>query len=147
MATTTTSKITTSKTATNKKAAPALVVDAPKKAARADLLALLDKHKYTGPRSYTATALSAAVEWLDAKASKDKIDGVPSGVVYAVRPEMRPATAPKAKTLSKTYIAGRRDALVEVGSLMQGKDASVAALRSWLLEQVEAIAENGETTV
>ena len=135
---TTAEKATSRKPAEKKAATPAPVAEAPKKETRADLLARLDHHKYAGPRSYTATVLSGIVEWLDAKAPKDKIDGVPSGVVYAVHPEMRPVAAPKAKTLSKTYIAGRRDALVEVGSLMQGKDASVAALRSWLLAQVEA---------
>ena len=143
----TTKKTTSRKPAEKKAATPAPVAEAPKKATRADLLALLDKHSYAGPRSYTATTLSAVAEWLDAKAPKDKIDGVPSGVVFAVHPDLRPVAAPKAKTLSKTYIAGRRDALVEVGSLIQGKDASVAALRSWLLEQVKEIAENGEATV
>ena len=102
---------TTSKTATNKKAAPAPVAEAPKKATRTDLLALLDKHKYAGPRSYTASMLSGIVEWLDAKAPKDKIDGVPSGVVFAVHPEMRPVAAPKAKTLSKNYLAALADVL------------------------------------
>ena len=147
---TTTKKIVTvdgTKVAETKKVNAKATAKVETKPSRSDLLALLDKHKYTGPRSYTATVLSGIVEWLDAKAPKDKIDGVPAGVVLAVHPDLRPVAAPKAKTLSKTYIAGRRDALVEVGSLMQGKDASVAALRSWLLAQVEAIAENGEATV
>ena len=156
--TTTTKNATSRKPAEKKAATPAPVAEVPKKATRADLLARLDHHKYAGPRSYTAGILGDVADWLDAGAPimgsiatsnaevPEPLD-LPDGVLFTVHPELRPASAPKAKTLSKTYIAGRRDALVEVGSLMQGKDASVAALRSWLLEQVEAIAENGEATV
>jgi hypothetical protein len=106
---------------------------------RKDLLALLDGHGYNGPRSYTATILSAVVEWLDAGASKDRSDGIPDGVLFAVHPDLRPTPAAKPTRRSKAYLAGRRDALVEASALMQGKGASVANLRTWLLEQVEAL--------
>ena len=109
--TTTTKNATSRKPAEKKAATPAPVAEAPKKATRADLLARLDHHKYAGPRSYTATTLSAVAEWLDAKAPKDKIDGVPSGVVFAVHPDLRPVAAPKAKTLSKGYLSALADVL------------------------------------
>lgn len=83
----------------------------PKPATRADLLALLDKHGYTGPRSFTATVLASVVEWLDAKAPKDRTADLPAGVVYAVHPDLRPAAAPKARTLSKNYLAALADVL------------------------------------
>lgn len=145
-------KVAETKKVNARKATPAPVAEAPKKANRADLLARLDKHGYTGPRSYTAGILGDVADWLDAGAPvmgstatsnaevPEPID-LPDGVLFAVHPEMRPAKTAATAKRSKTYIAGRRDALVEVGSLMQGKDASVVSLRSWLLEQVKEIAE------
>ena len=124
MMTTTTKKTTTSKTAAKKATtpAPAPVAETPKKATRADLLARLDQHKYTGPRSYTAGILSDVADWLDAGAPvmgstatsnaevPEPID-LPDGVLFAAHPEMRPASAPKAKTLSKNYLAALADVL------------------------------------
>ncbi|MCO7238772.1 recombinase family protein [Aeromicrobium sp. CnD17-E] len=52
---------------------------------------MLDKHSYTGPRSFTAGVLASVVEWLDAKAPRDQVDGVSNGVVFAVYPDLRPA--------------------------------------------------------
>ena len=136
---TTTAKKTTSRKPAEKKATtPAPVAEAPKKATRADLLALLDKHNYTGPRSYTATTLSAVAEWLDAKAPKDKIDGVPSGVVYAVHPEMRPVAAPKTRRLSKGYLWALADVLDHMDSDEGGGD-----VRAFVTERLA----NGEATV
>lgn len=86
-------------------------IDASKPATRADLLQLLDKHGYTGPRSYTAAVLSGVVEWLDAKAPKDQTDGLPDGVVFAVHPDLRPAPAAKARPLGKQYLAALADVL------------------------------------
>ena len=81
------------------------------KPTRADLLALLDQHKYTGPRSFTATTLSGIVEWLDAKAPKDKVDGVPTGAVYAVHPDLKPEPVVKARRLSAGYLSALADVL------------------------------------
>ncbi len=66
-------------------------VDATKPATGADLLAMLDKHSYTGPRSFIAGVLAPVVEWLDAKAPRDQVDGLSNGVVFAVHPDLRPA--------------------------------------------------------
>lgn len=92
-------------------AKPTATKAATAKPTRAELLALLDQHKYTGPRSFTATMLSGIVGWLDAKAPKDKIDGVPTGAVHAVHPDLKPEPAAKARRLSTGYLAALADVL------------------------------------
>jgi hypothetical protein len=110
-------------TATAKKTARAKKIAEPvKPATRADLLTLLNKHGYTGPRSYTATTLSAVVEWLDAKAPKDQVADLPSGVVFAVHPDLRPAPAPKVRRLSKGYQMALADVLDHMDSDEGGGD-------------------------
>lgn len=105
-----TAKTITTKKATTKKAAPQ-----PAKApTRKELLAALDKHKYEGPRSFTATTLGVVVAWLDAKAPATKADGIPTGVLYAVHPELKPVKAAAVRKPSKTYVAGYDAAMVAV---------------------------------
>ena len=136
--TTTTKNATSRKPAEKKAATPAPVAEAPKKATRADLLARLDHHKYAGPRSYTATVLSGIVEWLDAKAPKDEAAGIPDGVLFSVHPDLRPATAPKARRLSKGYMSALADVLDHMDSDEGGGD-----VRAFVTERLA----NGEATV
>lgn len=136
MATTTAAK--KASTTTKKQAAPAKKAEP----TRNDLLRQLADLGWTGPTSYTATILNdVLVPWIaagcqDGQAQREQ---VPAGAMNHAHPK------PKAeRKQSASYLKGRHDALVEVGSLMQGKGATVAMLRSWLLEQVEAIAASGE---
>jgi hypothetical protein len=90
----TASKTRTRKPAAPKKAATAkpapVKAEAPKRSTRKDLLARMVELGYTGPTSYTATVLRDVVEWLEAGAPQGN-EGIPSGVLYAVHPDLRPA--------------------------------------------------------
>lgn len=98
-----------------KKTSTPAPAEAPAKApSRAALLATLKEKGYTGPTSFTASVLRDVVAWVEAGSPKDAT--VPTGVLYSVHPDLKPAPKPKAARLSK-WQQGYQKALTDIANL------------------------------
>lgn len=86
--------------------------EAPAKApSRTALLATLKEKGYTGPTSFTASVLREVVAWVEAGSPKEAT--VPTGALYSVHPDLKPAPKPKAARLSK-WQQGYQEALTDI---------------------------------
>ncbi|WP_430645424.1 hypothetical protein [Agromyces sp. GXS1127] len=99
-----------------------------KEPTRADLLDQLAKAGYTGPTSFTARDLKVALAWLEAGGDAANATGVPSGFVFAVRPEAKPVKPTKPKALTK-YQQGYQQALTDISAL-----SDLKAIRQYIEE-------------
>ena len=91
---------------------------------------------WTGPTSYTATILrDTLLPWVKAGCPQGD-ESIPAGAMNHVYPPTRADRSPRR---SKAYESGYLDALKEVGGQVQSKNASVAALRKWLLAEVDRL--------
>lgn len=101
---------------------------------RKDLLARLEAKGYSGPTSFTATVLREVVAWVEAGSTKDTGE-VPSGVRFAVYPDLKPAPKSRAARLTK-FQQGYQQALADVEGL-----SDLASIQKWVADnraQVEA---------
>ncbi|OAN29123.1 hypothetical protein A4X17_05985 [Plantibacter sp. H53] len=101
---------------------------------RKDLLLTLEGAGYTGPTSFTASTLRDVVAWIEAGTPKDS-PTIPTGVMHAVHPELKPAPKARAARLTKVQ-QGYQQALTEVAEL-----TDLASVRAWVAaNQIETSA-------
>jgi hypothetical protein len=123
--------MTTKATPKTTKATPAPEAKAP---SRTEMLATLKAKGYTGPTSFTASKLREVVAWVEAGSPKDSTN-IPTGVLYAVYPDLKPVPKTKAARLTK-FQQGYQGALAEVAAL-----SDLASIQKWVADnraQVEA---------
>lgn len=102
---------------------------------RKDLLDSLAERDYTGPTSFTATVLRRVLDWVRAGSPADQADGIPSGVLYAVHPELRPQPI-KVKRISQRQQAVL-EALVEVQAVLSNDGAAKA--KAFLADKIDGL--------
>ena len=87
-----------------------------------------NNYGYTGPTSFTATVLRDLLAWVEAGSPKDS-QSVPTGALYAVHPDLKPAPKPKAARLSK-WQQGYQEALTDIANL--GDD--LGQIQKWIVD-------------
>lgn len=102
---------------------------------RKDLLDSLTERGYAGPTSFTATVLRRVLDWLRAGSPTDQIDGIPTGVLYAVHPDLRPQPV-KVKRINQRQQAVL-EALVEVQSVLSNDGAAKA--KTYLADKINEL--------
>lgn len=91
---------------------------------RKDLLDSLVERGYAGPTSFTASVLRRVLDWVRAGSPIDQADGIPTGVLYAVHPDLRPQPV-KAKRINQRQQAVL-DALIDVQTVLSNDGAAKA---------------------
>ncbi len=113
--------MTTKATPKTTKATPAPEAKAP---SRTEMLATLKAKGYSGPTSFTASKLREVVAWVEAGSPTDSAT-IPTGVLYAVYPDLKPV--PRAR-LTK-FQQGYQGALAEVAAL-----SDFASIQKWVAD-------------
>lgn len=102
---------------------------------RKDYLEAFAAKGYSGPTSYTTADLAKIHAWLEVGAPADAQADVPSGAMYAVHPDTRPAREAKPRPLTR-FQQGYQAALAEVAAL-----ADLKAVQAWVAENRAEVAK------
>jgi len=92
---------------------------------RNEMLALLASKGYEGPTSFTASTLRDVIAWFEVGCPKDATT-IPTGVLFAVHPDLKPLPKSKASRLTK-FQQGYQQALAEVAGL-----STLASVQKWV---------------
>lgn len=102
---------------------------------RKELLKALAERGYSGPRSFTATALRRILDWFRTSAPVAEADGIPSGALISMHPDLQPQAAhPRRISQRKQAVL---DALVDVGMILSNDGAAKAKV--YLAEKIDAL--------
>ncbi|WP_440709738.1 hypothetical protein [Herbiconiux sp. YIM B11900] len=106
----------------------AAAVETTRAPSRVEALAILKDKGYTGPTSFTVTALREILAWFEVGTPKDA-GSIPTGVLYAVHPDLRPAKTTTAKALTK-HQEGYQAALSDIAAFGN----NLKAIQAWLVD-------------
>lgn len=116
----------------SKKPTPAPAAEPTKAPSRSELLATLNDSGYAGPTSFTVTVLREVAAWVEAGSPRD--GKVPTGVLFSVHPDLKPAPKSKPARLTK-HQQGYQEALAEVAAL-----GDLASVQKWVEDNRLAVA-------
>lgn len=116
----------------SKKPTPAPAAEPTKAPSRSELLATLKDAGYAGPTSFTVTTLREVVACVEAGSPRD--GKVPTGVLFSVHPDLRPAPKSKPARLTK-HEQGYQQAVAEVAGL-----GVLASVQKWVEDNRVAVA-------